>query len=118
MPRGAQVDPLHAQALRDVAIELRTIDDTIAHLDGIRAHKRTMIRGELEARSLRSSETIVRGMRAALVPFEIIVCTCHGIGPTAGPSVAAGSAVTFERRINGDYLDVSFDGCIPRRTVP
>src|SRR5665213_1947363 len=67
----------HAQALRDVAIELRAIDDTIDYLESIRALKRANIRAELEARGLRSSETIVRGMKAALSPFEIIVCTCH-----------------------------------------
>jgi hypothetical protein len=60
----------HAQALRDVAIELRAIDDTIDYLESIRALKRANIRAELEARGLRSSETIVRGMKAALSPFD------------------------------------------------
>ena len=108
----------HAQALRDVAVELRAIDDAIDYLESIRALKRANIRAELEARGLRSSETIARGMKAALSPFEIIVCTCHGLDPRACDNVVAGRAVAFETRVNGDYLSVTFDGRIPAKTVP
>jgi hypothetical protein len=106
-----------AEALREVAIELRAIDDTLDYLDGIRSHKRAILRGALEERGLRSSETIVRGIRLALSPFEIIVCTCHGLSAGACPNTRAGLPVIFEARINGDYLSVTFDAGFPKRSV-
>lgn len=109
---------MKVDALREIAIELRAIEDTLDYLDGIRSHKRAILRGALEAKGQRSSETIVRGVRLALLPFEILVCTCHGLSAGACPSVLGGLAVAFETRVNGDYLRVTFDADFPRQPVP
>jgi len=116
-PEPTLEERARAEALRQVAIELRAIDDTLDYLDGIRSHKRAILRGALEERGLRSSETIVRGIRLALSPFEIIVCTCHGLSAGACPNARAGLPVTLEARINGDYLSVTFDAGFPKRPV-
>ena len=107
-----------AEALREVAIELRAICDTLEYLEGIRSHKRAILRGALEERGLRSSETVVRGIRLALSPFEIVVCTCHGLAVGACPNATAGLPVTFETRVNGDYLSVTYGAGFPRHAVP
>jgi hypothetical protein len=109
---------MRSDALRAVAVELRAIDDTIGYLDGLRSHKRSILRGALEAKGQRSSETIVRGVRLALSPFEIVVCTCHGQAAGACENALAGMATTFEVRLNGDYLSVSYDVAFPRQPVP
>ena len=118
----AKVEPTpeeraRADALRDVAIELRAIEDTLDYLDGIRSYKRAILRGALEAKGQRSSETIVRGVTLALSPFEIIVCTCHGQSVGACPTAIAGQPVTFETRVNGDYLSVRFGAGFPRTAL-
>jgi hypothetical protein len=56
-------------------------------------------------------------MKAALWPFEIIGCTCHGLDPKACENVVARRAVAFETRVNGDYLSATFDDRIPAKTV-
>jgi hypothetical protein len=97
---------------------LRAIDDTLGYLDGVRSHKRAILRGALEEKGQHSSETIVRGVRLALSPFEIAVCTCHGQAPGACPNATAGLPVTFETRVNGDYLSVTYGAAFPRHAVP
>ena len=104
--------------LREVAVQLRVIEDTLDYLDGIRSHKRAILRGALEAKGQRSSETIVRGVRLALSPFEIVLCTCHGLAVGACPNATAGLPVSFETRANGDYLSVTFGAGFPRHAVP
>jgi hypothetical protein len=111
-------DRSRADALRAVAIELRAIDDTLEYLEGIRSYKRAILRGALEERRQRSSETIVRGIKLALSPFEIVVCTCHGLMAGACPNVTSGLPVTFETRANGDYLRVTYGADFPQRAVP
>ena len=116
-PEPTLEERARAEALREVAIELRAIDDTLAYLEGIRSHKRAILRGALEERGLRSSETVVRGIRLALSPFEIVVCTCHGLAVGACPNATGGLPVTFETRVNGDYLSVTFGAGFPKRPV-
>jgi hypothetical protein len=118
----AKLDPTpeeraRADALREVAIELRAIEDTLDYLEGIRSHKRAILRGALEAKGQRSSETIVRGVQLALSPFEIIVCTCHGQSVGACPTATTGQPVIFETRVNGDYLSVRFGADFPRNAL-
>lgn len=117
-PEPTLEERARADALREVAIELRAIDDTLDYLEGIRSHKRAILRGALEERGQRSSETIVRGIKLALSPFEIVVCTCHGLAAGACPNATVGLAVTFETRVNGDYLSVTYGAAFPRHAVP
>jgi len=117
-PEPTLEERARADALREVAIELRAIDDTLDYLEGIRSHKRAILRGALEERGQRSSETIVRGIKLALSPFEIVVCTCHGLAAGACANATAGLPVTFETRVNGDYLSVSYGAAFPRHAVP
>jgi hypothetical protein len=107
----------HAEALREVAIELRAIEDTLGYLDGVRSYKRAVLRGALEYKGQRSSETIVRGVKLALSVSQIVVCTCHALSAEACPHVSAGLPVTFETRVNGDHLRVTFGLGFPRHTV-
>jgi hypothetical protein len=110
-------DP-EAPILRQVAIEAKAVSDTIDYLEGILAVKRAQLRGALEKRSLRSSETLIRGLRMQLRPFEIVVCACHSIGPGSCPTAATGAAIALQVVTNGDYLQLSFDETFPRAVVP
>lgn len=101
---------------RDLLMELRALDDTIAYLEGIRAHRRSLVRGLLEATGHRSSTTLVRGVGIGLVPREIVVCRCHGIDPAGCPRVGTLTALVLQRRTDGERLRIEYR-CFERRPV-
>ena len=113
-----KADDPEASVLRQVAIEAKAVSDTIDYLEGILAVKRAQLRGALEKRNLRSSETLVRGVRMQLRPFEILVCSCHSIGAESCPGAATGAAIELQIVTNGDYLQLGFDASFPRVAVP
>lgn len=98
-----------AAELEDAALEVRFLTDTIHYLQGIVAHKRSILKAALESRGQKSSTTLVRGATLRLVPFEIPVCTCHHDDALACPAVLAGVPTSFEIRVNGTYLTIDFD---------
>jgi len=112
-----EADP-ETPLLREIAIEAKALSDTIDYLDGILAWKRMQLRGALEKRGLRSSETIVRGLRVQLRPFTLVVWACHSIGAESCPCAAAGEAIERKNVTNGDYLQLTFDTTFPRRAIP
>jgi hypothetical protein len=112
-----EADP-EGPLLREIALEAKALSDTIDYLDGILAWKRMQLRGALEKRGLRSSETVVRGLRMQLRPFTLVVCACHSISAESCPSAAAGEAIELKIVTNGDYLQLTFDTTFPRRGIP
>ena len=97
-----------AAALADAAFEVRFLTDTINYLQGIVAHKRSILKGAVEQLGQKSSTKLVPGVTLKLTPFEILVCSCHKDDAMACPAVGAGVPVSFEIRVNGTYLGIEY----------
>jgi hypothetical protein len=95
--------------LADTALEVRFITDTINYLQGIVAHKRSILKAALEHRGHKSSTTLIDGVTLKLKPYEIRICTCHHDDAMACPGVLAGVPTSFEIRVNGTYLSIEFE---------
>jgi hypothetical protein len=102
----------------DTALEVRFLSDTINYLEGILAHKRSILKAALEMTGHKSSTTLVRGATLKLKPFEIAICTCHWDDALACPAVLAGVPTSFERQMSGTYLSIEFDSDFQSPIVP
>jgi hypothetical protein len=102
-----------------IICEVQLLDDTIDYLIGWRAHRRSQLKGVLAALGQKSTSKLVRGVTLKLVPYETLVCECHGDDPAACPAAAAGNAIAIRSVPNGEGISLEFDDdYIRRRPLP
>lgn len=99
--------------------EVQLLDDTIDYLIGWRAHRRSQLKGVLAELGQKSTNALVPGVTLKLVPYETLVCECHGDDPAACPAAAAGNAIAIRSVPNGEGISLEFaDDYVRRRPLP